>query len=128
MADRDEIGGYPFGINGMAPMEIDAAPLIRAIVQDVNNGAAISALAGRFHNATADMALEVSTKLRDSSGINDIVLTGGVFQNSLLSKLTAERLQKAGFTVYMQEKVPSNDGGISLGQAVVAWERVKGDG
>jgi hydrogenase maturation protein HypF len=128
MADRDETGGYPFDINGLAPMEIDAAPLIRAVVRDVNKRAPIDAIAGRFHNAIADMALNVSARLRESSGINDIVLTGGVFQNSLLSKLAREKLQKAGFTVYMQEKLPSNDGGISLGQAVVAWERVKGDG
>jgi hydrogenase maturation protein HypF len=127
VADNNDTGGYPFSMSGSEPMEIDAAPLIRAVVQDVNKGASIETIAGRFHNAIADMTLTVCTKLRDSSGINDIVLTGGVFQNSLLTKLATGKLEKAGFKVYMQEKVPSNDGGISLGQAVVAWERVKGD-
>ena len=127
IADRNETGGYPFGVIGSEPLEIDAAPLIRAVVQDVNNGASVEAIAGRFHNAIAEMTLQVSATLRDSSGINDIVLTGGVFQNSLLAKLATVRLEKAGFRVYMPEKVPSNDGGISLGQAVVAWERVKGE-
>ena len=126
IADRIEAGSYPFNINSES-IEIDAAPLIRAVVNDVNKGASIETIAGRFHNTIADMTLEVSKKLRDSSGIKDIVLTGGVFQNSLLSKLATEKLEKAGFNIYMQEKVPSNDGGISLGQAVVAWERVKGD-
>lgn len=128
VADEGDTGVYPFVINGNEPMIIDAAPLIRAIIQDANEGTPVAAIAGRFHNAIADMTLEVSARLRDNTGINDIVLTGGVFQNSLLSKLAADRLQKAGFKVYMQEKVPSNDGGISLGQAVVAWEIVKGDG
>ena len=127
IADRGETGGYPFVVIGSEPLEIDAAPLIRAVVQDVNKGASVEAIAGRFHNAIAEMTLQVSTMLRDSSGINDIVLTGGVFQNSLLAKLATVRLEKAGFKVYMPEKVPSNDGGISLGQAVVAWERVKGE-
>ncbi|MBI2400234.1 MAG: carbamoyltransferase HypF, partial [Deltaproteobacteria bacterium] len=127
IADRNETGSYPFGINDSEPVKIDAASLIRAIVNDINSGASTEAIAGRFHNAIADMTLTVCTKLRDGSGINDVVLTGGVFQNSLLTKLAAFRLEKAGFKVYMQEKVPSNDGGISIGQAVVAWERVKGD-
>ncbi len=73
------------------------------------------------------MAVKVSMRLRGVYGINEVVLTGGVFQNSLLSKRTKEKLEAAGFVVYMQEKVPSNDGGVSLGQAIVAWERVKGD-
>lgn len=127
IADRTETGSYPFEINGSEPIEINAAPLIRAIVNDTNKGVLKETIAGRFHNAIADMTLTVCTKLRDNSGINDIVLTGGVFQNSLLTKLATVRLGKAGFKVYMQEKVPSNDGGISLGQAVVAWESVKGD-
>lgn len=126
-AYMNEIGSYPFSFSNSEPMEIDATPLIRAVVNDTNKGVSKEAIAGRFHNAIADMTLTVCAKLRDSSGINDVVLTGGVFQNSLLSKLATVQLVKAGFKVYMQEKVPSNDGGISLGQAVVAWERVKGD-
>jgi hydrogenase maturation protein HypF len=127
VADMDEAGLYPFAIIGSQPLEIDAAPLIQAIVQDVNRGSATAETAAKFHNTIAEMAVKVSMRLKGVYGINEVVLTGGVFQNSLLSKRTKEKLQAAGFVVYLQEKVPSNDGGVSLGQAVVAWERVKGD-
>jgi len=129
LADTSEAGLYPFGllVPGGGPIEIDAAPLIEAVVEDVNSGAAPGIISGRFHNTIAEVVVKVSERLRGPSGLNEVVLTGGVFQNALLSGLASERLQKAGFKVYTQEKVPSNDGGVSLGQAVVAWERVKGE-
>jgi len=64
--------------------------------------------------------------VRKETGLERAVLSGGVFQNRLLFALTNQGLINASFKVYSQEKVPANDGGISLGQAVVAWERIKG--
>jgi hydrogenase maturation protein HypF len=63
--------------------------------------------------------------LRGSKGINDVVLSGGVFQNNFLLSRLVKKLQLQGFTVYTHKKVPCNDGGISLGQAVIAGERLK---
>lgn len=127
IADRDETLCYPFAFIGSEPVRIDPAPLIMALVKDLDSGVSKETIAGKFHNSVSQMTLQAADMLRKSSGINDIVLTGGVFQNSFLSKLSAELLEKAGFKVYMNEKIPSNDGGVSLGQAAVAWERVKGD-
>lgn len=128
LADRSEQGSYPFGLNDCGgTIEIDHGPLIKAVAGDVNGGVPKGVIAARFHNAVAEMVLDVSKRLRASSGIGEVVLTGGVFQNGLLSALCRERLSKAGFAVYEHEKVPANDGGISLGQALIAWERVKGN-
>lgn len=130
IAGRDETGTYPFALSSAddgRPMEIDTAPLIKAVIEDVNSGVLSRAISGRFHNTLAALVVEVSEKLRTSSGLNEVVLTGGVFQNALLLALASERLEKAGFKVYTHGMVPSNDGAVSLGQAVVAWERVKGE-
>ena len=64
-------------------------------------------------------------KFRDRKGINDVVLSGGVFQNNFLLSLLVKKLQLQGFTMYTHKKVRCNDGGISLGQAVIAGERSK---
>ncbi|MBW7957909.1 MAG: carbamoyltransferase HypF [Deltaproteobacteria bacterium] len=114
---------YPFELEGDGPLVIDTRPLIMELVKDANSGTPKSRMAGRFHSAIAGMALRVSEILRDETGINDIVLSGGVFQNRLLSELTEGKLKRAGFETYRQERVPANDGGISLGQAAVAIER-----
>ncbi len=117
---------YQFLLLGGSPMRIDAAPMIISIVDDVNNRTSKAVIAARFHATIAEMALNVALALRRDIGLNRAVLSGGVFQNRLLFALTEERLLNAGFKVYSQERVPANDGGISLGQAVVAWERIKG--
>jgi len=127
ISDRSETGAYEFGLEGSRPVKIGAAPVIRAIVDDMNSGVPKEIIGARFHNAVAGMTLRVSCALREEHGIDAVALTGGVFQNALLSKLTKEKLEESGFRVYMNEKVPSNDGGISLGQATVAIERLKGE-
>ena len=126
-----DIGGdgsspYPFEFAGSAPMRIETAPIIMAMAEDVNNGMPGSIISGRFHSTIADLSVKACEALRVETGINTAVLSGGVFQNRLLSTIIAEGLAGKGFTVYAQERVPANDGGISLGQAVVAWENVKG--
>lgn len=117
---------YPFELEGEGPITIDTRPLIRAMVKDANSGIPVGSMAGRFHSTIAEMVLRVSEILSSKTGINDVVLSGGVFQNRLLSELTEGKLRAAGFEVYRQERVPANDGGISLGQAAVAIEIIKG--
>ena len=64
--------------------------------------------------------------MREATGITNVVLGGGSFQNRLLLSLSMDALAREGFMVYINEQTPANDGGIALGQAAVAWERMKG--
>ena len=71
------------------------------------------------------MTLQVCTILRDGSGLHEVVLSGGVFQNNFLFSRLLKKLTSNDFKVYFPQKIPCNDGGISLGQAVIANERCK---
>jgi hydrogenase maturation protein HypF len=101
-------------------LEIDAAPVIRAIVADVHAGTPVSVIAARFHNSVAAMVTQVCQALRDGEGLNEVVLSGGVWQNVTLLAKTLDLLWASGFTVYTHQVVPPNDGGLALGQAAVA--------
>jgi len=118
---------YPFEISDGSPLVISPLPLVRAVVDDVNNGVDISEISARFHASVVEMITDIATRIRRDSGIDRVVLSGGVFQNRLLSRLAGASLTKAGFTVYAHEKVPANDGGVSLGQAAIALEKLKGE-
>ncbi|MGB9777616.1 MAG: carbamoyltransferase HypF [Anaerolineae bacterium] len=107
---------YPFGVGE----EIDPAPVIRAVVEDVRDGVPVGVVAARFHNSVAAMVREVCLRLRAETGLNEVALSGGVFQNITLLGKTEALLREAGFTVHTHRLVPPNDAGISLGQAVVA--------
>ncbi len=125
IAERVE-KGYAFEIERGSALVIDTRPLIRGLVKDANSGIPKGRMAGKFHAAIAEMVLRVSEMLRDESGTKDIVMSGGVFQNGLLLELAEEKLRASGFRTYRQERVPANDGGISLGQAAVAIEKTRG--
>ena len=100
--------------------QVQVSALIRAIVADLAAGVHVGTIAARFHNALADVTLNVCNRLRDIHGLSVVALSGGVFQNSLLLERCLERLEGNAFTVLTQRQVPSNDGGISLGQAAIA--------
>ncbi len=122
--DPDETGAYPFAIEvregpGVASL-LDPRPALRAIIQDHRAGVSAPVIAARFHNGVADLVRDVCILARQATGINGVVLSGGVFQNATLHTRTLARLQKAGFGVFVHELVPPNDGGIALGQAAVA--------
>lgn len=115
-----ESASGPGGDSGApAPLLIDAAPVVSGIVDDVLAGVDSRIIAGAFHHSLAEMIVTVASKIRSDAGINKIALSGGVFQNALLSTSAIELLQGAGFDVYTQRLVPCNDGGLSLGQAYV---------
>ncbi len=94
----------------------DWAPLIDAVEWDVRAGAAQGLIAARFHNALANWILEVA----EQSGVHRVCLSGGVFQNGYLVERAASLLESRGFEVFTHQRVPANDGGIALGQAVIA--------
>ncbi len=108
---------YPFGVG---EEEIDPSPVIRAVVEDVRDGAPIGVVAARFHNGVASMVREVCRRLRAQTGLNEVALSGGVFQNVTLLEKVVALLEGDGFMVYTHRLVPPNDAGISLGQAVIA--------
>ena len=97
----------------------DAAGVIRAIVHDLVAGVDRSVIAHRFHRAVADFVVSTSGRLRESTGLNTVALSGGVFQNRLLVEMLLPLLERDGFTVLRQSQVPPNDGGISLGQVAI---------
>lgn len=77
-------------------------------------------ISSKFHNAVAEMVSDVCRRIRDDSGIDEVALSGGVFQNVYLIGKTVPLLERDGFRVHLHHRVPTNDGGISLGQAAFA--------
>jgi hydrogenase maturation protein HypF len=101
---------------GLAPLVLDWAPVIQAIIVDLNRATPLSQISLRFHNALAEAVVVVAQRLRQER----VVLTGGCFQNQYLTERTVQRLQSNGFHPYWHQRVPPNDGGIALGQVVAA--------
>jgi hydrogenase maturation protein HypF len=77
-------------------------------------------IAARFHQTIAEIAIDVCRCAREMTNLNEVALSGGVWQNQVLLDLVRDGLKKQGFVVYFHQQVPSNDGGLALGQAVVA--------
>jgi hydrogenase maturation protein HypF len=94
----------------------DWGPLILAVIADKRAGVAVPLIAARFHNALVEWILEVATRAK----LKQIVMSGGVFQNRYLTERAAAALESRGFMVYTHQRVPPNDGGIALGQAVMS--------
>ena len=116
-ADPAETRRYPVVIHeGSSPWEIDLRPLVRAIVGDLIAGASPASISGRFHNTIAEATTEIVRDLSSHTGSVPVVLTGGCFQNALL----AERISRNLRSARLHRQVPPGDGGLALGQALVA--------
>jgi hydrogenase maturation protein HypF len=102
------------------PLVFDWEPLVRAILRDREQGVAVGVICARFHNALADLIVEVAQRV----GLERVALSGGCFQNRYLTERTFHRLQEAGFRPFTHQRVPPNDGGIALGQIVVGATKV----
>lgn len=102
---------------------IDTRPMITGASVDATRGRSPSLIARRFHSALAQIVESVCRRLRDRTGIDAVVLTGGVFLNVILTEASEERLARLGFRVFRHHVVPPGDGGISLGQLAVAAAR-----
>jgi hydrogenase maturation protein HypF len=96
--------------------------MIREIVRDVRKGKTKNVIASRFHNTMAMVIAEVCRRLRESEHLDRVCLSGGTFQNIYLLERAVALLRKLGIEVFLHSVVPPNDGGISLGQAVIANE------
>jgi len=94
--------------------------LIRQLLQDIETGCSLELISSRFHATVADIVLKGCIFIREKSLINRVVLSGGVFQNMTLLTMSTELLEKNGFQVFTHSQIPANDGGIALGQAIMA--------
>jgi hydrogenase maturation protein HypF len=119
-AEKNGIAPYPLHFSilyGAKETTIDVLEMVGNIEDAAGNGISCSALALGFHLAIVQAVCAVCADIRLKSGENAVALSGGVFSNLLLTQRCTEELQNAGFQVYLNEAVPANDGGISLGQA-----------
>jgi hydrogenase maturation protein HypF len=113
---------YGFELNGV---EVDLRPAIAEIVADLQNGKEAGKIAASFHNTVVAVIVEACRRMRASHGLEKVCLSGGTFQNFYLLRRAVDGLRQAGFAVYLHSQVPANDGGIALGQAVIAAEAAR---
>jgi hydrogenase maturation protein HypF len=110
--------------DGVAPQdacwEIGTRPMFEAIVRDLEASVPVPVISRRFHNGIVEAFARAAELVRDQSALNRVCLSGGSFQNAFLLEHLTRRLAESGFDVYSQSEVPAGDGGLSLGQAVVA--------
>lgn len=125
--DDSAHGSYRFDLVREDNMIIfDWRRLIRHIVHDVGEGCSSGKISARFHRAVVQLLFDVCSMAREKYGCSRVALSGGVFQNVYLIGRGTAGLQKRGFAVYANEKVPANDGGISYGQAAAASRLLEG--
>jgi hydrogenase maturation protein HypF len=115
---------YRYEVAERIPLEIDFRPMIAEMVRDRERGISVSRMAARFHETIAAVVEDVCVRIREEDSLNRVCLSGGTFQNRLLLGNATRRLRQRGFDVFLHQHVPPNDGGISLGQAAVAAERL----
>jgi len=121
--DPDERGGYPVPAVGTTPLLAVGRELVRCVVEDVVARVEAGRVAARFHRGLADAVVLAVQAVADRTGLATAALSGGVFQNVVLLDRVVRGLEAAGLRVLVHSRVPPNDGGISLGQAVVAAAR-----
>ena len=122
LVDPDETGYYPVILeNGV----IDPKPLFEAIIIDLHENIPIQTLSARFHNSIVQLSMDACKLIRSENKINTVALSGGVWQNKVLLENTIKKLKNEQFDVMIHQKIPTNDGGISLGQALIASKYIK---
>jgi hydrogenase maturation protein HypF len=121
VADEGEAGSYDFLVEERGEEHIIGfRPLFAELLRDLRRGESKAAIAARFHNTLVDIGVDVCRKIRRGGGPGKVALSGGVFQNRFLLERMKTALEKSGFAVLIHRRVPCNDGGLSLGQAVIA--------
>jgi hydrogenase maturation protein HypF len=121
-AEESEIDEcYTVALRREECLVIDWAPMLRQILADIHVEIPTAMIARKFHNTLAEWMVMVAEEI----GEERVMLTGGCFQNKLLTELAVTKLRSAGFGVYWHQQVPPNDGGIALGQVVAAARELK---
>jgi hydrogenase maturation protein HypF len=112
---------YSFSFSADEPIVIDWQKIILGVIDDLEKEVNLGIIAAKFHNSLSEIIVEIAHKM----GTEKILLSGGCFQNRYLTERTIDRLQASGFQPYWQQILPPNDGGISLGQIIGAFSRIK---
>lgn len=116
LADKNCNEFYDIPIIEGGTLQFDGLDIVSKVLSDTTNGIPVPVISARFHNGIARAILKLSKRIRDERGVNKVVLSGGVFQNKFLLKVSVEILRSDGFEVFFNRIVPPNDGGISFGQ------------
>jgi hydrogenase maturation protein HypF len=120
---REFTGCYPFELECIGPeLILRVKSLFAAIIEDLAHGTCVEDIAIKFHNTVGEMILAAIVHLGRELSTNQTLISGGVFQNKYLAEYLVPRLENAGFTVYQHKELSPGDGGLCLGQAVVASE------
>ncbi len=113
--------GYPIHMRSEGePWVVETRGIITGVVDDLRAGRSVSDISARFHRTMAEIVARVCAQIREESDLHAVALSGGVFQNALLLEQAIGMLENDGFTVYRHRRAPANDGGLCLGQAVLA--------
>jgi hydrogenase maturation protein HypF len=105
-------------------LAVDTRPLVRGVARDASQGVDAARIARRFHSTMVELVVTVCGRLRQATGLDRVVLSGGVFMNALLTCEASAGLTRAGLRVYRHQQVPPNDGGLSLGQLAIAVQQL----
>jgi hydrogenase maturation protein HypF len=116
---------YEFEIEEREPAILDFRPVIVSIAKDISSGRRLGEVSARFHNTMSAAIGEVCSRIGSRDAVNRVCLSGGSFQNLYLLGRTVIELRRRGFDVFLHAQVPANDGGLSLGQAMVANEHLR---
>ena len=127
-AAPDVTSSYTFDLTSSEPVAVDLRPTITAIVADLAADRSIHEIAACFHNTLSAVIVETCLRARASHSLHRVCLSGGTFQNLYLLRRSVVELRRCGFEVFLHATVPANDGGISLGQAVIANELLRVEG
>ena len=119
VANKNEAGCYPFNKGEV----ISFKPTFEKMINDLNSGVSISIISAKFHNTIVDIILQSIHTISKKTSLNKVVLSGGTFQNRIILERTEIMLRQNGFEVFSQSLIPSNDGGIALGQLAIAAKR-----
>ena len=111
---------YEYAWEGDGPLRVLPAPIVRGVVEDVRKGCPLAVISERFHNTLIRLLADLCDRVREVHGLKRVVLSGGGFQNARLLAGLIPALEARGFEVFSHRQVPTNDGGIALGQAVIA--------
>jgi hydrogenase maturation protein HypF len=129
IADPNETGFYSFELSGSIkgsptmtdqPIRIGSKPIFLGVIDDLRSGIPVEIISGKFHNSLVNLIVDLCQDAKRIHGLQEVALSGGVWQNMTLLNKTVQLLRKVGFDVYTHRQVPTNDGGLSLGQAAIA--------
>jgi len=121
LAEPDIDDRYDFDLpNGAEPLQLDLRRMLKHVVEDVRSERTAEVISARFHNTLAEALLAMAKRAREGTRLEVAALSGGVFCNQFLTDRLVRRLKQEGFAVLLNRDVPSNDGGIALGQAAIA--------